>query len=216
MLPINRLSEFENCKKHIEKAIKIATTNELTHELANAHAANGDIHRMIGETNNACDCYFKSVELYHALGNESKMRKVRCLAAVAMAQDVINPYIDTVLKSDAEEFGDNRYMEMLLKWSDCREHFWNERNDKETVDYSKNSVETISDDGILNDTNSYDDDQLKKFEKKKNVYPSDLSMMNLLLNNANSNREESYSIFQRFRSEAISQMTQSSYNYTKF
>lgn len=198
--------------KHIQKAIKIGTTNNLTSKLADAYATNGDVHRMLGESYTACECYFKSVELYHSLGNESKMRKVRCLAAVAMAQDVINPYIDTVLKSDSQEFGDNLYMEMLLKWSDCREQFWNQENDVDATDFEC-SVETLNNDCKSEDKNISDDDQLKRLKQMQHFNSSDSSLINKLLQFGNDTRE-SYSIFKRFRSDAITQMTQPT-NYTK-
>lgn len=86
---------------------------------------------MSGDTFAACDVYFKSVELYNSIGDESKMRQVRCLAAVALAQNVISPLIDTMLKSDKEKFDDNPYMDKLLKWADSREPFWEQESAKD-------------------------------------------------------------------------------------
>lgn len=131
---VTRLSAFDLSKKHVEKAIKIGSDNELTRQLAEAYATNGDIERKSGDTFAACDVYFKSVELYNSINDESKMRQVRCLAAVSLAQNVISPLISTILKSDKEKFDDNPYMNKLLKWADCREPFWEHESPEDCDD----------------------------------------------------------------------------------
>lgn len=60
------------------------------------------------------------------------------------AQEVTPPYIQTILKSDKATFGDNPYMDKLLRWADNREAFW---DDIETISVADTTF-SVSDEGL--------------------------------------------------------------------
>lgn len=57
-------------------------------------------------------------ELFDILNNNEIRPFVRT------ARDIIEPYIQVVLKSEKEKFGQNKYMAKLLDWESRREPFW--------------------------------------------------------------------------------------------
>lgn len=46
----------------------------------------------------------------------------------SLAEDMIAPYVNLALKSNKETFGNNIYMDKLLRWELCREPFFNANN----------------------------------------------------------------------------------------
>lgn len=99
--------------------------------------------RIIGINGLGAQNFMNAMEIFNELGDRPNTRLARCWAAVTIGlylflnklayisnlnvvsgQSIIEPFTDTVLKSDKEKFGNNRYMASILEWKHSRTPFW--------------------------------------------------------------------------------------------
>lgn len=100
----------------------------------------GKIALNHGRSVDAANKLVAAIEIFSKFNMTDQLCQARSLAAIAMAKEVMPSFIDTVLKVDKGEIGDNSYLAKLLKWKDRREPFWIEDDDQSIDDlptYSK-------------------------------------------------------------------------------
>lgn len=105
----------------------------------------GKIALNHGHSVDAANKLVAAIEMFSKFNMPDQLCQARCLAAIAMAKEVMPSFIDTVLKVDKGEAGDNFYLAKLLKWKDRREPFWieDDRDDQSTTS-SINDLPTYS------------------------------------------------------------------------
>lgn len=143
LLP-NSLKKYEGCLRHAKRANKIAISNNFLKEEARSLELMAHAEQSFGNNVVATEEYSKASDIYQELGHINEMLNTRCFAAISKgkpdrigsqrignvmflvfaARDYIEPYIEVVLKSDNEKFGENKYMAKLLDWELRREPFW--------------------------------------------------------------------------------------------
>lgn len=129
--------------RHAKRANKIAITNNFLEKEARSVQLIAHAEESLGNNIVATEEFTKASEIYKELGQIDEMLKIQCFAAISKgkpdridaintnvklialtARDVIDPYIELVLKSDKEKFGRNKYMKKLLDWELGRVPFW--------------------------------------------------------------------------------------------
>lgn len=132
---------YSECLRHATLSMKLARKDHYRRELADSYAMMAKTERVMGINDLGAQNFMNAMEIFNELGDRRNTRLARCWAAVTIGlvgffhielvstilftgQSIIVPYTNTVLKSDKEKFGNNRYMASLLDWKLSRYPFW--------------------------------------------------------------------------------------------
>lgn len=161
LIPLNfRLGDIEESEKQLNILQKFTEKHEMNDFVGQSLMMLGKIALNHGRSVDAANKLVAAIEIFSKFKMSDQLCQARSLAAIAMAKEVMPSFVDTVLKVDKGEIGDNFYLAKLLKWKDQREPFWIQDDDDQSITSSIDDLPTYS---KLQMTNFY----IESLEKQK-------------------------------------------------
>lgn len=140
-----RLGNIEESENQLKILQKFTEKHEMNDFVGQSLMMLGKIALNHGRSVDAANKLVAAIEIFSKFNMPDQLCQARCLAAIAMAKEVMPSFIETVLKVDKGEIGDNFYLAKLLKWNDRREPFWIEDDeDHQSITSSIDDLPTYS------------------------------------------------------------------------